>query len=348
MILYDYLKLHRAPKIDAHMHLQGSGNLHVVSFLIHKNKLAVKKQIESDRELFEKFAKSSRIMDFLYSDYMYIDEDSALFEYDSIQDFFLVYKFLNMFIRSQSDFILYLKGVIIKLKKQNIVHADIIVSLPELIEQGLSIELIISSLNKIKKNCDIGLNWWIDLVRHRGVDKAKKLLSAVVKNNIECTIYGINLGGDEKIEDLNRFKKVFKYAKKNGLRINVHDGETQFVMNERIYKEFGINRIGHGLNYIENNLFLDGMIEVCLSSNYSTKIIGGIYNHPIFHSTRKLDNIVICTDDGALFKTNLARELLYVFNYYGKNGLIMVINNSMRCVDFATKESMLNWYKNNF
>ena len=175
-----------------------------------------------------------------------------------------------------------------------------------------------------------------------------KIKDAVVKNNIECTIYGINLGGNEKAEDLNSFKEVFKYAKKNGLRISVHDGETQFVMNERIYKEFGINRIGHGLNYIENNLFLDGMIEVCLSSNYSTKIIGEIYNHPIFHSKRKLNNIVICTDDGALFKTNLARELLYVFNYYGKNGLIMVIDNSMRCVDFATKESMLNWYKNNF
>lgn len=348
MILHDYLKLCRAPKIDMHMHLQGTGNLHVISYLIKKNKPDVIKQIENDKRLLKKFANSSRIMNFLYSDCMYIDEDSDLFEYSTIQDFFLTYNFLNMFIRSISDFKLYLKGVIIKLEKQNIVHADIIVSLPELIDQGLSIRFILCCLDKIKKTSHISVNWWIDLVRHRGPDNAMNLLEMVIQNNYEGTIYGINLGGDEKTENLDSFKEVFLCAKNNGLKIVVHDGETQFVMNETIYKQYDIIRVGHGLNYIRDNVFIEGLIEVCLGSNYNTKIIEHIYKHPIFEDEYKLNNIVICTDDGTLFKTNLAKELSYILTFYGKSALIRVVSNALRYADLAYKEAILNWYENNF
>ena len=347
MNIYNFLQLERAPKLDLHVHLQGSGNLHVMNYLINKNKLTVRAQILHDKKLNIRLQLYSELMSVLLAEKTTISDITSLFDYRTTDQFFTTYKFLNLFINSISDLDLYIKGVVIKLIKQNIVYSDIIISLPELVDQRMDIQQILMLLNKYTKLKQIKINWWIDLVRHRGAENALNLLKSVIQSDTQNTICGINLGGDEKKETLESFQSVFYLAQENGLKINLHDGETQFVANQKIYQNYGINRIAHGLCYIQKNNLHNFLIEVCLSSNYKTKIINSVYSHPLFKSIGNLNNVVICTDDSTLFETSLAKELSYILAFYGKKKLIEVIKASLFCVNTQTGEAIIKWYYKN-
>lgn len=347
MTIYNYLQLYRAPKLDLHIHLQGSGNLHVIEYLINKNRTVVYQKLLQDGALYDRLSQYPRIMKILGSHWTTTAQIVSLFDYDSINDFFATYKFLSLFINSTSDLNLYLKGFVINLIKQNIVYADVIVSLPELVAQGIEIPDILTLLDRFNKKNNIKINWWIDLVRHSGAENAYHLLKTIVQHNYVNIITGINLGGDEKAEDLESFEQVFSLAKKKGLKINIHDGETQHVANQEKYIKYGINRIAHGLSYIQEESCHNVVIEVCLSSNSKTKILKSVFDHPIFQCCNRLDNIVLCTDDSTLFCTNLVKELSYVLTVYGKKKLIDVVENSLNCVSYKESTEIIRWYQRN-
>ena len=121
MNIYNFLQLERAPKLDLHVHLQGSGNLHVMNYLINKNKLTVRAQILHDKKLNIRIQQYSELMSVLLAEKTTISDITSLFDYRTTDQFFTTYKFLNLFINSISDLDLYIKGVVIKLIKQNIV-----------------------------------------------------------------------------------------------------------------------------------------------------------------------------------------------------------------------------------
>lgn len=347
MNIYNYVQLYRAPKLDLHVHLQGAGNLHVISYLINKNRTAVRTQLLDDIKLYERLKQYAKIMNILQSNKTTITDITSLFDYDSINDFFATYRFLNLFIKSASDLNLYLKGIVIDLIRQNIVYVDVIISLPELVAQGIEIPEILAQLGRYNKIRNIRINWWIDLVRHSGAENAVNLLKTVIQCDVQNTITGINLGGDEKAETLASFEPVFHLARENNLKINLHDGETQVVANQEKYVEYGVNRIAHGLCYIQKGICRNFLIEVCLSSNYNTKVIKSVYSHPIFDCSTRIRNIVLCTDDSTLFKTNLAKELSYILEFYGKQKLIDVVENSLKYVAQEEAVDIIKWYQDN-
>lgn len=122
MNIYNFLQLERAPKLDLHVHLQGSGNLHVMNYLINKNKLTVRAQILHDKKLNIRIQQYSELMSVLLAEKTTISDITSLFDYRITDQFFTTYKFLNLFINSISDLDLYIKGVVIKLIKQTLLQ----------------------------------------------------------------------------------------------------------------------------------------------------------------------------------------------------------------------------------
>lgn len=340
----NYLTLFKAPKIDLHLHLQGAANMHVFSHLVNINKHTVINQILNDDFLYERYSKNNEIQEFLESGKLALN-----FSFLTINDFFAMYRFMCLFIRCKKDLYLYIKGVIINLINQNIIYSDIIISLPELLEQNIKIDEIINVLNEFKDIKDIKINWWIDLVRHNGNKKCLTMLEKIIKHDSDHIIYGINLGGKESSYALNEFSELFKLANDNDLKINIHDGEIRSVDNNYYYKKYGISRIAHGLNYIQKGNVHNLSIEVCLTSNVNTKIINSVYEHPLFESRKNTNNICICTDDPTLFQTNLALELLYVLEFYNKDVLIKIITNSLEAsgLNYKKRYKIIKWYIDN-
>ena len=127
-------------------------------------------------------------------------------------------------------------------------------------------------------------------------------------------VISFGIGGDEVAAPPELFADVYDFARRQGLHLTAHAGETAGP--ESVWKalEIGAERIGHGIRAVDDPALLKHLrdhripLEVCISSNVATGVVGLLEDHPI----RKLYDagvtITINTDDPAIFGTTLARE----------------------------------------
>lgn len=339
-----YYGLHNIKKFELHMHLQGAITIKVFQSLYIKNKEEVYKYIFSDEKRKKRFLTTPNIARFMDKDAVDRKVIKELLVYRNILDFFATFRFINLFIKTIQDLDMVIKGVIDELIKQNIVYADILVSLPELLDQGFTIQEIMNELGKYGVNDNIKVNWWLDMVRSKDKNKTIELLDKVIKNNTNQTVFGIHIGGNEMVCDIKTYKEVVKIARTNGLQVEVHDGETIEVNSMNWYKKVKIGRITHGVSYLNRKDKIKIPIEVCLSSNKCTSLIANVDNHPIMQSAEHIKKICICTDDPTLFQTNLVNELMYIYKKYHLWGLKKVMENSIK-YSYLTQDRKREFYE---
>jgi len=131
---------------------------------------------------------------------------------------------------------------------------------------------------------------------------------------------GMDLANDELKYDSAPFAPVFQQAKRAGLHITVHAGESLtspvFAANvKQAIDQLGAERIGHGVGIISDSSVIEYVkqkgivLEVCPSSNYLVGVVKSRRDHPI----RKLKDlgvkIAVSTDDPGIFNLSLPEEL---------------------------------------
>lgn len=128
----------------------------------------------------------------------------------------------------------------------------------------------------------------------------------------------LDLADNEEGFDPKNFAPLFQKAKKAGLHITVHSGETPQPQSATWVKDsieiLGAERIGHGIQIINNPEVLEFVkakkipLEVCPISNYLTQSYPTYEAHPI----RQLINagilVTINSDDPGVFATTLSDD----------------------------------------
>lgn len=151
------------------------------------------------------------------------------------------------------------------------------------------------------------------LSRTFGIDACTTECQAILDHADK--ICALDLAGDELNFPAEQFKGLFKQAKDKGLQITVHAGEAAGA--ESIWsaiKNLGAQRIGHGVNAIQDPYLLDHLvrynigIESCLTSNYQTGTVTQIDKHPLSQFLQH--GILAClnTDDPAVSNIELKHE----------------------------------------
>ncbi len=123
------------------------------------------------------------------------------------------------------------------------------------------------------------------------------------------------------------FARLFQKAKKAGLRITVHSGESphkdsaQWVIDSIDY--LGAERIGHGVQIINSKKAIahvkknNVLLEVCPISNWLTRAFPDFKKHP----ARKLWNLNVkmafCSDDPGIFATTLNDDYEILHHVHG-------------------------------
>ncbi len=132
------------------------------------------------------------------------------------------------------------------------------------------------------------------------------------------SLLGIDLADNEEGFDPNLFSALFKKAKKAGLRITVHSGESNTPTAAKWVKDsieiLGAERIGHGIQIVKDQNILNFVrdrkipLEVCPISNWLTQAFKTHEEHPI----RKLIHagilVTINSDDPGIFATQLSDD----------------------------------------
>ena len=127
----------------------------------------------------------------------------------------------------------------------------------------------------------------------------------------------MGLAGLETGYPPENFIETFVEAKRQGLRVVAHAGETEGAKSiGGALKNLQVERIGHGIQCLEDNALIEELrilqtpLEVSPQSNYCLSVVPCSQPHPI----RQMINAgIYCTlnsDDPLMFDTNLVNEYL--------------------------------------
>ncbi|MCI9307365.1 MAG: adenosine deaminase [Lachnospiraceae bacterium] len=139
------------------------------------------------------------------------------------------------------------------------------------------------------------------------VDTVKKYLGDIV-----CAV---DIAGAEGQFPTELFKKVFDRANEYQLPMTIHAGEVGGPDSIRTALSYGTKRIGHGVAAIKDETLIKELIEknitleVCVTSNYHTKIAKTLADHPIRRLFDAGVKVTVNSDNMTASDTHLQKEL---------------------------------------
>jgi adenosine deaminase len=134
----------------------------------------------------------------------------------------------------------------------------------------------------------------------------------------------IDIAGDEVNYPVNRFAKIFEWARAEGLHITAHAAEVGPASNIRDAIELlHAERIGHGVHAREDLRVMDLLarhnitLEMCPTSNVHTGAISRLGQHPLGAYQKIGLRVTINTDDPSVSNTTLTDEYLVALQDIG-------------------------------
>jgi aminodeoxyfutalosine deaminase len=296
------------PKAELHLHLEGTVDPSTLAELSRRHPTP----LSTTNNRYTNIADSGRVFT--------EEEARALYQYNDFTGFLLAFKAVTERLRNADDYELVTYRMMQKLHAQNLLHAEVYVSVGVIHWRGGDFAPLFEGLERGRllgeRDFGMSLYWIFDAVRHFGVDAAERVLDETLAlQKTTDSIVGIGLGGDERRAAPELFRDVYARASSECLRTTVHAGETMGA--ESIWsalRELRADRIGHGLNAADDPELMKYLaekqvpVEVCISSNLLT----GCCPSAEQHSLRKLFDagvlVTLNTDDPEMFRTSLSRE----------------------------------------
>ena len=289
--------IRQLPKAELHLHLEGSIDPHTLAEL---------------RARHGKTADSAEL-----------DE---LYHYETFADFLRSFKLVTKELETPEDFELITHRLMEKLHAENVLHAEVYISVGVYLWRKQDFAAIFEGLERGRQRGErefgVSLLWIFDAVRQFGRAEAERVAELAVsyKNR---SVVGFGTGGDELQGPAEMFREVYAYLEKHGLRLTAHAGENAGP--DSIWGALNLHaeRIGHGLTAYQDPELVEELskrqipVEICFTSNLLTRCCPSIREHPIRNYFDQGVMITLNTDDPAMFSTSLSREYQLAQNHFG-------------------------------
>lgn len=162
----------------------------------------------------------------------------------------------------------------------------------------------------------------VDAVRDLGPGHAEDTVALVER--ADAPIVGLGLAGSEFTDTEPGFRILREAADRLGIGLAVHAGETGPADNIRVALDLlGADRIGHGIAAVDDPNLLDRLVaeriplEVCPTSNVALGVVASLEEHPVAQLWRSGAEVTVNSDDSALFSTSLTDELRHTARVVG-------------------------------
>ena len=244
-------------------------------------------------------------------------EVEQLYRYANFEGFLMAFKAVTEHLRSPDDYELITYGLMQQLKEENILHAEIYVSVGVCLWRNQDFPAIFEGLERGRQRGErdfgISLLWIFDAVRHFGAEAAQKVFELAVRYR-DRNVIAVGIGGDEQRAKPELFRDSYAYAADNGLHLTAHAGETAGP--ESIWGAINLRaeRVGHGLTAAQDSDLVEELaqrqvpIEICITSNLRTGCCKAVSEHPVKQYFDHGLMITLNTDDPAMFGTTLSHE----------------------------------------
>ena len=244
-------------------------------------------------------------------------EVEQLYLYHDFNGFLLAFKGVSELLRTPEDYELITYKLMEQLKAENVVHAEVFVSVGVCLWWKLDFAAIFEGLERGRQRGErdfgVSLLWIFDVVRHFGPERAQKVADLAVRYK-DRNVVGFGIGGDEQRAAPELFRDIYAYCAEHGLHLTAHAGETAGPESIWGALNLGAERIGHGLHAGQDPELVEELsqrqipIEICLTSNLRTGCCTSLADHPVRNYFDHGLMITLNTDDPAMFNTSLNRE----------------------------------------
>jgi aminodeoxyfutalosine deaminase len=252
-------------------------------------------------------------------------EAEALYQFTDFTGFIEAFKAVTRLLTTPDDYELAAWRMMQHLAAQGIVHAEVFISVGVIYmwrnHDPEAFEPIFAGLERARERArtELGLSlyWIFDAVRHFTVPEAERVFEKAARMRAEYpSIVGIGLGGDERRCGSEPFRVFYERARRAGLRLTNHAGET--TGSEAIWEalSIGSERIGHALSAIQDEGLLQELksrgigLELNPTSNIRTGVCPSFAAHPLRHYFDMGMLATLNSDDPAFFGSDLVNEYL--------------------------------------
>jgi aminodeoxyfutalosine deaminase len=253
-------------------------------------------------------------------------EVEQLYNYKDIKGFLSAFKDVTGHLRIPEDYELITYRLMERLKAQNILHAEVIVSVGVCLWRKQDFAAIFEGLDRGRqrgeKDFGISLLWIFDAIRQFGAEKAEKVLDLAI-NFRDRGIAAFGIGGDELAGPPEWFAAVYARAAEHGLHLTAHAGESAGP--DSIWGALNLKaeRIGHGLTAEKDPELIEELaerqvpIEICMTSNLRTGCCAELAQHPVRRYFDQGLMLTLNSDDPAMFRTSLVEEYALAQETFG-------------------------------
>ena len=276
------------PKAELHLHLEGSVTA------------------ETLVELRQRHGKQSTL-----------EQAESLYQYRDFNGFLIAFKTLTEDLQTPEDYELITYRLMERLKAENVLHAEVYVSVGVCLWRKQDFDAIFEGLERGRERGerDFGgsLVWIFDAVRQFGPGAAQDVFNLAAKFR-DRNVIGVGIGGDEQKAPPELFREAYAYAAEQGLRLTAHAGESAGPESIWGALNLGAERIGHGLTASQDSELIEELatrqipVEICLTSNLRTGCIVKMSDHPVRRYFDQGLMLTLNSDDPAMFGTTLTRE----------------------------------------
>jgi aminodeoxyfutalosine deaminase len=244
-------------------------------------------------------------------------EVEQLYRYHDFTGFLMAFKAVTDDLQTPEDYELITYRLMENLKTQNVLHAEVYVSVGVCLWRKQDFDAIFAGLERGRERGErdfgVSLLWIFDAVRQFGAEKAQRVADLAVRYR-DSGVVGFGIGGDERQAAPELFKDVYALAGANGLRLTAHAGETAGPGSVWGALNLPVERIGHGLTIAQDPELVEELsarqvpVEICITSNLRTGVCASLTEHPLRNYFDQGLMITLNTDDPAMFGTSLGRE----------------------------------------
>lgn len=276
--------LNKLPKVELHLHLEGSLEPELMFELAKRNKVSLPfDSVEQLRQAYE----FSNLQEFL--DIYYQGANVLLLE-DDFYD--LTWAYLK------------------KCHEQNVLHVEPFFDPQTHTDRGVSFATVVYGISRALKDAEVQLGITSKLImcflRHLSEEEAFATLSQA--EPFLNLIIGVGLDSSEQGQPPEKFSRVFKKARELGLLTVAHAGEegpAEYVW--AAINDLNVSRIDHGVRSTEDIKLMQYLIEtrlpltVCPLSNIKLCVFDDMSQHNILDMLEQGVCVTVNSDDPAYF-----------------------------------------------
>lgn len=339
-LLVERALLERLPKVDLHVHLDGSVLPETLKELAFEQNKPL--PIMSDKELLS---------------HMQVDENCL-----SLKQYLDKFSFVIPFLQTGEALERVAYEVVEQAARENVKYIEVRFA-PQLHRlNGLSVHDVI---DHVVKGLTLGEKTFGTIARAIAIclrSHSQEMNMEVVEEAAPFHgkgVVAVDLAGDEASFPAELFLKLFQSAQQLGLPITIHAGEAAGAENVQVaITGLGAVRIGHGVRMLEDPAVVELVkerripLEMCPLSNIQTKAVIDWMSYPIRQYLDQGIVVTVNTDNMTVSDTTIRKEYELLMEYCGLTlvDVAAIIKNGVRAafLEDGEKQRLLEQFEREF